>query len=343
MIPGPAGGDFAEMVAGCWPWGMPACTIAAMESEFTLIDQAFRAGAPSRWPGTEVPNGDDASVHACEPGMAWVVSTDTAVCGVHWPADFPLDRAAERAVRAALSDLAAMGAEARLVWVGVMAPDAAAVRLMGKGVCHAVDHFGLELAGGDTVQAPLATLFVTVAGILPEGTAMRRDTAEVGDDVWLAGRVGFSAMGLERWLAGDRDREMVAPFAEVEPLLATGVAVRELGVRCCIDVSDGLAQDAGHVAAASGVQLHLDLGACEGWEKLVAMGGKQRAVALALAGGEDYALLLTAPVGLRESLAGLAHRIGDCRAGRGVVASVAGKPVALPAHGYDHFAQDGDS
>ena len=319
---------------------MRTCTIAAMGSEFELIDQAFRAGAIYHQPGTEVPNGDDASVHACEPGMAWAISTDTAVCGVHWPPDFPVDQAADRAVCAALSDLAAMGAEPRQVWVAVTAPDAAAIRLMGHGVRHAVQRFGLELAGGDTVRAPLAALTVTVAGLLPAGAAMRRDAAAPGDDVWLAGRVGFSALGLERWLAGDRDPDLAAAFAQVEPLLATGVAIRELGVRCCIDVSDGLAQDAGQVARASGVAVHLDLETCAGWPELAAMCGEQRAAALALAGGEDYALLFTASAHLREALAGLAHRIGACRAGEGVSASLAGAPVALPAHGYDHFAAE---
>ncbi len=309
-----------------------------MDSEFSLIEQAFRASSPFQWPGTQVPNGDDASVHACEPGMAWVVSTDTAVCGVHWPDDFPLERAAERAVCAALSDLAAMGAEARLVWVGGMAPDAAAVRLMGKGVSRAVGHYGIELAGGDTVRAGLAALNVTVAGVLPQGSAMRRDAAMVDDDVWLAGRAGFSAMGLEHWLGGGRDADMVAAFAEVEPLLATGIAIRDLGVRCCIDVSDGLAQDADHIARASGLQLHLDLETCEGWPELTAMGGEARATALALGGGEDYALLFTAPASLRPYLTGMARRIGDCRPGAGVTACLADRPVTMPAHGYDHFA-----
>ncbi len=309
-----------------------------MGSEFELIDQAFRAASPSRWPGTEVPNGDDASVHACEPGTAWVVSTDTAVCGVHWPQDFSLELAVERAVCTALSDLAAMGAEARLVWASAMAPDAAAITMMGRGVSHVVARFGLELAGGDTVRAQTTGLNVTVAGILPQNTAMRRDAAESGDDVWLAGRIGFSAMGLEHWLSGERDVDMVSAFAEVEPLLATGTAIRELGVRCCIDISDGLVQDAGHVAVASGVQLHLDLGACEDWPELVAICGEHHAVDLALAGGDDYALLFTAPTRLRDSLAGLARRVGDCREGRGVVVSLAGKPLVLPAHGYDHFA-----
>jgi thiamine-monophosphate kinase len=314
-----------------------------MGSEFELIDQAFRAGTTFRWPGTEVPNGDDASVHACEPGMAWAVSTDTAVCGVHWPGDFPLDQAADRAVCAALSDLAAMGAAARQVWVAATAPDAASMRRLGRGLCQAVQRFDLELAGGDTVRAAQTALTVTVAGVLPQACAMRRDAAKPGDDVWLAGRVGFSALGLERWLAGDRDPDMITAFARVEPLLATGIAIRELGVCCCIDISDGLAQDAGHVARATGVAMHLDLGACEGWPDLVAMSGESRATALALAGGDDYALLFTAPRRLRESLAGLAQRIGDCRPGAGVIVNLAGAPVDLPAHGFDHFVSETDA
>lgn len=313
-----------------------------MDSEFSLIEQAFRRPSRFRWPGTGVPNGDDASVHACEPGMAWAVSTDTAVCGVHWPDDFPLEQAAERAVGAALSDLAAMGAEARWVWLGVMAADAASVRLLGQGVSRTVARYGLELAGGDTVRAGLAALHVTVAGVLPQGSAMRRDAARTGDDVWLAGRIGFSAMGLEHWLAGGRDADMVAAFAGVEPMLATGIAIRELGVRCCIDVSDGLAQDAGHLARASGVKLHLDLEACEGWSELAAMGGEEKALALALGGGEDYALLFTASAELRPYLAGMARRIGHCadggREGVGVTACLAGQTVDIPERGYDHFA-----
>lgn len=313
-----------------------------MVSEFTLIEQVFRSGRQSHWPSTLVPNGDDASVHVCEPGMAWVVSTDIGVRGVHWPDNFPLDQGADRAVCAALSDLAAMGAEARLVWLGVMAPSAENVRLMGLGARRALERFGLELAGGDTVRAKAMAMNVMVAGILPQGSAMRRSAATIGDDVWLAGRVGFSAMGLESWLSGHRDNDLVGAFSNVKPMLETGVLLRQQGVQCCIDISDGLLQDAAHVAVASGLSLQIHLDACEGWPELVTRLGEEHAIRTALGGGEDYALLFTAPKHLRPSFSRFASRIGNCQSGDGVTLFLAGQPLPEIINGFDHFASEDD-
>jgi len=307
-------------------------------SEFELIARAFRRGDAPVHPLTRIGNGDDASVHALADGMELVVSTDVSVAGVHWPSNMPVDMAADRAVCAALSDLAAMGAEGCWAWVSVMATGGDEVMAMGTGVNAALARHGMELAGGDTVHAGCNAIAVTVGGQLPAGSAMRRDAARAGDELWLCGYVGHAALGLARWQQGERAGPFVDAFVRVRPLLETGIRLREIGVHCCMDVSDGLLQDAAHIASASGVALDIQLQDCPGWQELCQSVDIRTAQDLAAGGGEDYALLFTAPAQLQSQIADSATRIGTCRAGTGVQLWHEGRKLEVAEKGYDHFA-----
>ncbi|HCS12609.1 MAG TPA: thiamine-phosphate kinase [Zetaproteobacteria bacterium] len=307
-------------------------------NEFDLIDRAFRQKLHFKHSLTRIPGGDDASVHAVPAGLELVVSTDMSLAGVHWPHDFPLEHAACRAVNAALSDLAAMGAEACWVWVCAVLRDAAAGGQMGDGIAAALAGSGIELAGGDTVHAADNSLAVTVAGVVPQGKAMRRDRAQAGDDIWLCGRLGFAALALERWQGGDHSDDAVRAFADVQPLIAQGVALRKAGVRCCIDVSDGLLADAAHLAEQSCVGMEIDISAIPSLAELQQHVDPDDAAGLVLGGGEDYALLCTAPESLRDSLSAHAVRIGRCVAGGSVRALRHGPGIASSRRGFDHFA-----
>ena len=309
-------------------------------TEFELIRQAFLDRLPFRHPQTRLPAGDDASVHGVPDGFELVVSTDMAVAGTHWPQDFPLPQAASRAVNAALSDLAAMGAEACWLWCSVAAADGKAAAAIGDGVAAALAGTAIELAGGDTVLAASNCLSLTVAGLVPQGEAMRRDTAEVGEDLWLCGHLGKSAYALQQWQAGDHSQQVAKDFARVRPLLAEGQVLREAGVRCCIDVSDGLLADAGHVAELSGVGMLIDVARIPGYAHVAGLLGEQAAAHLVLAGGEDYALLCSAPQGLHDVLADMAVRIGRCTAETGVRAELDGEEIEPVRRGFDHFAGD---
>lgn len=305
--------------------------------EFELIRSAFLLGAPRPHSDTAVANGDDASVHAVPQGMELVVSTDTSLMGVHWPKELPLAMAAERAVCAALSDLAAMGAEARWAWVSVMSGAPEGLEEIGQGINAALHRYGVELAGGDTVRAGVTGLTVTVAGVLPAGKAMRRDGAMPGDRVWMIGRAGFASLGLQQWQAGMREGYFKPYFADVRPKLEQGIQLRELGVRCCIDVSDGVLADAGHIAEASGVSMELELSLFPGWQKLCHKVGENIAIEAASGGGEDYALIFTAPVGM-SWLDAFATCIGRCQEGSGVSVLFNGRKMEGLKPGYDHFA-----
>jgi len=308
-------------------------------NEFELIDHAFCWKLPFQHPMTRLPCGDDASVHAVPDGHELVVSTDMSLAGVHWPNDFPLQDAARRAVNAALSDLAAMGAQACWVWCCAALQDQMDAEQMGDGIAAALAGSGIELAGGDTVHAPDSnSLAVTVAGILPQGTAMRRDMAREGDDIWLCGRLGFAAQALRSWQQGDASQAVVQGFADVRPLLAEGWALREAGVRCCIDVSDGLLADAGHLASSSDVGMEIELSLIPSFVELAGQAGSEEAAKLVLSGGEDYALVCTAPGRFRDAISPLAVRIGHCVPGNRVRALLEGTDVTPARRGFDHFA-----
>jgi len=311
---------------------------AQVDSEFKLIEKAFRSKCRLTQPYTSISNGDDASVHALPAGMELAVSTDIFVAGIHWPEDFPLPDAGDRAVGAALSDLAAMGAEAAWVWLGVQAVSSADMVAVGRGVSKAVNRYQVELAGGDTTRAPVNAISVTVGGFLPAGEAMRRNAAEVGDDIWILGHSGSAAFGLDQWKRGVRSGIYVDRFRQVSPLLDEGRCLRQSGVRCCIDVSDGLLQDAGHCAGRSEVGMHLHLDAISDYHTLLKSVSVENAQDYVLSGGEDYGLLFTAPVSLRNNLHQSACRIGSCEPGNRVRVSLDDKPVRMNRKGWDHFA-----
>ena len=302
-----------------------------------MIHACFREKARIFSAYTTVGNGDDASVHQVPEGYELVVSTDTSLAGVHWPHDFPVQQAAHRAVCSALSDMAAMGAQAQWTWVSVMANTAQELKQMGEGVTSALNQYQVELSGGDTVSSPVAALNVTVSGMVPQGTAMQRNQAQVGDTIWLLGRVGWASLGLQAWFDGDDPHGFVPYFQEIEPKLTEGMQLRAGGVACCIDVSDGLLQDAGHIAQASGVGMLLELEHIPDWHVLSKLLGQDAASRAVLSGGEDYALLCTAPAALAPLLQDKASAIGHCVEGCGISVTMQGQPYPYTHQGFDHF------
>ena len=307
------------------------------DNEFSLIDHYFNGKGGQRHPFTRLAIGDDASLHGLPVGMELVVSTDTSVENVHWPNDLPLETAADRAICSALSDLAAMGAQAVAVWINVMASSSDAVKAMAAGVSRSLQRYNVELVGGDTCRSATNALAVTVAGQLPEGTAMRRDQARVNDNIWLAGPLGFHAAGLQQWMSGNKQGALVHYIDEITPRLATGMRLRELGVSCCIDVSDGLLQDAEHLAGASGIGMDIEVTQVSNWPELcLQLGDDTLALESVTHGGEDYALLFTAPASMQIP-DDLAVRVGRCRAGSGVDIYRDGVLCHMKKKGFLHF------
>lgn len=327
-------------------------TVGGM-GEFALI--AAVTARLTQGPQVLVGPGDDAAVVDVARG-AVVATTDLLVEGRHFRLDWsrPYD-VGRKAAAANLADIAAMGARPVALLVGLAMP----ARLRAEDALALTDGLndecaetGASLVGGDVVGADTLLVAGTALGALDGRPPVTRGGARTGDVVALAGRLGWSAAGLALLSAGvdpgadletdlgadlgttDPATEVVAAHRRPSPPYAAGVEAAVAGARAMCDVSDGLLQDAGHLAAASGVGIELDPAALPLDPPLA------RAAELlgvdplhwALGGGEDHALLACFPP--TAALPPGWRRIGAAVPGRGVRAG--GRETRL-VRGWDHF------
>lgn len=317
-------------------------TGARAPGEFELIDLFTRA-LPRTGRGVVLGPGDDAAVLRPAPGEDLVVTVDAVVEGVHFDARSTPADVGWKALAVNLSDLAAMGARPVGALVALALPRGtplARVRGVARGLGACARAFGTPVVGGNVTRADALSLTVTVLGAVPEGGALLRDGARAGDLVAVTGTLGDAALGLARGAPAPLARRQRRPT----PRVAAGLALAGL-VRAAIDVSDGLVQDLGHLCRASGVGARIgvvDLPLSAAYRRVAS--GLQDPYAAALAGGEDYELVVAvAPANLAAARAaaergGVAlSPIGRFVRGRGVrVVGIRGEPLATPA-GHDHL------
>ncbi|HEX6591401.1 MAG TPA: thiamine-phosphate kinase [Moraxellaceae bacterium] len=316
----------------------------AQRGEFDLIREFFTRS--TRDAAVQLGVGDDAALLAVPARQELVVTTDTLVNGRHFPEDAAPYDIGWKALAVNLSDLAAMGAQARWVTLALTLPDSDEEFLRGfsQGFFALAEREGVSLIGGDTTRGPLA-ITVTAMGLVPAGAALRRSGAQPGDDIYVSGSVGDAGLGLRLVLQQWADDLPVADADFVlqrlhrpEPRLALGAALRGLA-SSCLDVSDGLAQDLGHVLSASAVGAELDL-ECLPLSAALAAVDPAFADVLALTSGDDYELLFTAAATQRERIAALqpaCRRIGRITAQRGLRLRRDGIDLNLPLAGFQHF------
>jgi thiamine-monophosphate kinase len=308
--------------------------------EFGLISRvvARLASAGTVGPAVLLGPGDDAALVAASDGRV-VASTDVLVEGRHFRRDWAdaVD-IGHRAAAANLADIAAMGATATALLVGLCAPvdlDASWAEQLAEGLATEAAQVGASVVGGDMTASPTLTIAVTALGDLHGMAPVLRSGARAGDVVALAGRTGFAAAGYAVLSRGFRTpKVLVEAYRRPVVPYALGPAGARAGATSMIDISDGLIADLGHVATASQVGIDLHRAAFGVPEQM-----RDAALALGvdpyqwlLAGGDDHALAATFPPD--SALPEGWRVIGIVNDGSAI--TVDGRPWHGPT-GWDHF------
>lgn len=300
--------------------------------------------------------GDDAAVWL-QDGSALLATTDTLVEGVHFvPARTSWRDLGWKALAVNVSDIAAMGGRPELALVTLMLRNDVEVgdlEELYRGLADAAEAMGTVIAGGDIVRAEEFAISVTATGRAEldesgQPKLLRRNGAQVGDVIAVTGSLGGAAGGL-RVVHGEQvdeqaSRALLERHFRPRPRVEAGVAAIASGIRCGIDVSDGLMQDVTHICKSSRL-------AAVVWQDKLPIDDAVRssfdereAVRMAASGGEDYELLLTGTQEQIEVLAGQSDVpitiVGEMVIAAEHVARLLdgrGKPVELPASGWDHL------
>lgn len=315
-------------------------------NEFEIIRRFFSPGTDH----TVLAGGDDAALIRVTPGMELAVSTDLLLADRHFFADADPYGVGHKSMAVNLSDMAAMGARPRWATLSLAlpAPDERWLEQFAGGFLDLARAHDVDLIGGDTTRGPLA-ICVQIMGESVPGQALKRSGAHPGDDLWLSGHVGDAALGLAHLrgdfeLHGQERDQALRRLTQPQPRVALGEALIGMA-NACIDVSDGLVADIGHIAHASGVHAIIEWAAVP----LSSVAERYRRDPLvqraALAGGDDYELAFAVRPGLRAELTALSGRvgvpltrIGRLEPGTGVtVLDERGKVLSLTESGFDHF------
>ncbi len=331
--------------------------------EFGFIDR-IRPGCLTRPEGVLRGIGDDAAAFRCDGGLLSLITTDMLVEEVHFlRAAISGYDLGHKSLAVNLSDIAAMGGTAREAFIAIAIPDdcpLAYLEELYQGMKDLACLHAVNILGGDTTRSAAGLVInVTVYGVVAENEILTRAAARPGDVVFSTGYLGDSRAGLslilERTPVDSPALEaLLAAHLRPRPHLPEGrfMAGRP-GVHAAIDVSDGLSSDIAHIADESRVGVRLEAEKIPLSEHLKEYGRRfgRSPLKMAVAGGEDYTLLVTAAAGAAEGIARdfetafgrPLHAIGTITQGAGVVlAEPGGRTTPLAPTGWDHFKESRD-
>ncbi|MES2490831.1 MAG: thiamine-phosphate kinase [Pseudomonadota bacterium] len=312
--------------------------------EFALIRRYFSSLTK---PATDVALGigDDCALLSVPAGEVLAVTTDTLVSGRHFPVETTPFDIGWKSLAVNLSDLAAMGAQARWFTLALTLPDSdeSWIAEFARGLAELATQSNVALVGGDTTRGPLS-ITITAMGAVPVGAALKRSGAQVDDVVCVTGTLGDAALALRALNESDLSTDLRERLDRPTPRLVAGLALRDIA-HAAIDLSDGLAGDLAHVLEASNVGAEIynaRLPSSLEFKKRVT---PDESLSLQAQGGDDYELCFClAPEKFDEAVARLAVHdlpltlIGRITSERGLrFLDANGATIDLAPHGYRHF------
>lgn len=231
-----------------------------MPSEFNLIAKYFTRPTAQ----TDLGIGDDAALISITQGMQLAISADTLVAGTHFFADCDPYQLGWKSLAVNISDMAAMGAQPKWATLAIALPDMDGtwLKAFSQGFFACADQFDIDLIGGDTTRGPL-NISVQIMGEVPFGKAIKRSGAKIDEDIWVSGNLGSAAIGLahlqnKTHVLGGALPACLNALHMPMPRLALGLVLRDIATSC-IDISDGLLADCGHILHASMLGATVDL------------------------------------------------------------------------------------
>jgi len=318
--------------------------------EFGLIDRLAKM-AVGRDEHLIIGIGDDAAAWKGDASIQ-LATVDSFIQGVHYPSGIvPWPELGWKALAVNLSDIAAMGGIPRYALVSLALPpqtEVDDVTALYTGLLELAKQHRVTIVGGDISNAPMVIINVTVLGSSPKKQLLTRSSAKPGELVAVTGHLGAAAAGLEMITKKLKFEPKAAArfkqaFFKPTPRIAKRQLLLEQGVKTAIDISDGLVADLNQICKASKVGARIDANRVP-VEPMVKAGFGDRALELALAGGEDYELLFTAKAEVinrvKQAASCPVTAIGEITAGQGVtVADRRGKPLKLDKAGWEHFTR----
>jgi len=293
--------------------------------------------------------GDDAAAWRGDASIQ-LASVDSFIQGVHFtPQTTSWQEVGWKALAVNISDIAAMGGIPRYALVALSLPDDSEVENVAalySGMLKLAKQYGVTIIGGDISRAPLVAISITILGSSPTKKILTRSSARPGEVVAVTGQLGAAAAGLEMInkklkLNPEASARFRQAFFKPTPRIAEGQLLLEQGVKTAIDISDGLVADLNQICKSSHVGARLEVERVP-IEPAVKTAFSEKALELALSGGEDYELLFTASDKIidkvKQAAACPVTVIGEVVAGKGVtLVDKAGKPFALKKAGWEHF------
>jgi thiamine-monophosphate kinase len=308
-------------------------------SEFALIQRFFTQQRVTN-SSTSLGIGDDCALMSVPDGYELALTTDTMVENVHFFAGADPEQLGHKLLAVNLSDLASMGAKPVSVTLALTLPkvDENWLTAFARGFLSLAERYSVDLIGGDTTAGPL-TLTVQAMGLVPRGQALMRSSAKPGDFIYMTGSLGDAGLGLKikQGYACANPDAALKRFNQPDPQIEAGLAL--IGIAsACIDLSDGLAGDLGHILEQSQV------GACLDWEALPLSEAVQAYIndtgdwTMPLVAGDDYELCFTVCPEQAEQLTIDCKKIGVIESPVGLRLNKSGNVKPLKVKGFEHFS-----